>query len=80
VRVVFVVFFFGLFSLGVICLFFPRTVQSVAVKAVGLGVTSRSRLLTAFIGSHQYLISVRIVGLIALLAAGSLAFASLRSG
>ena len=76
-KSVFWVFLLLLFSLGVACVFFPKVIQSAAVRAVDTGITSRSHALTAFVESSTYLIVVRIVGLIALLAAVFLTFASL---
>jgi len=72
-------FLLVLLALGVGCMFFPRTVQSFALKAVNMGITSKSEALKAFVQSKEYLISVRSVGFIALVAALFLAFASLRS-
>ena len=73
-------FMLAMFVLGISCLFFSRAVQSVAVKATGTGITSRSEALKAFLRSDRYLTSVRVVGLIALLAALFLAFAALKDG
>jgi hypothetical protein len=51
---------------SVVCLLFPKAVQSAAVRAVQMGVTSRSEFLVAYVSSKQYLFVVRAVGLIAL--------------
>lgn len=67
-----------LLALGVICLFFPKAIQSIAVKAVQMGITSRNQALVAFVRSTQYLFVVRSVGLIALLAGVFLSTVSLR--
>lgn len=65
-------------ALGVLCLLFPRAIQSMAVRAVQMGITSRVRALSSFVSSKQYLIVVRAVGLLALLMALFLCVASFR--
>jgi hypothetical protein len=79
-TVPFVLFLLVLFAIALGCLFFPKTVQSVAIRAVQLGVTSRSQALVAFVSSRQYIFAVRAVGLVALVAAVFLSTASLRNG
>ncbi len=69
-----------MYSLGIACLFFARGVQSYAVKAVATGVTRRSEALKSFVRSREYLVSVRAVGVVALLAGVFLTFAMLRRG
>jgi hypothetical protein len=77
-KPLFVLFLLAMFALGIGCVFFPRDVQLLAVKAVGMGMTSRHQALMAFVQSRSYLISVRAVGVIALLVALFLAFASFK--
>ena len=57
------VFLLLLFIVGTGCLFFPRNVQALAVKAIEIGPTSRIRPLRAFVQSEQYLLNLRLVGL-----------------
>jgi hypothetical protein len=73
-----VLFLLFLLVVAVACLFFPKAIQSVATRAVQMGVTSRSQALVAFVSSKQYLVVVRAVGLIALVAAVFLSTASFR--
>jgi hypothetical protein len=54
-----------LFTLAFSYLFFPKVMQSLALRAVRMGITSRCRSLVAFVGSKQYLTAVRAVGLFA---------------
>lgn len=80
-RLLLLLFIVVLYSLGVGCLVFPRTVQSVAVRAVAMGVTARAGGLRHFVESKEYLTTVRAVGVIALLTAAFLTFVALkRSG
>jgi hypothetical protein len=46
-------------------LFFPNVIQSLALRAVQLGTTSRSGPLVAFVSSAQYLTVIRAVGFLA---------------
>jgi hypothetical protein len=54
-----------LLALGSYCLFFPRSVQAIASRAVAMGVTARSATLKAHIESNSDLVVVRAVGLVA---------------
>jgi hypothetical protein len=74
----FILFLLLLIVVALACLFFPKAVQSVAVRAVQMGVTSRSQGLVDFVSSKQYLFAVRAVGLIALGAVVFLSMAGLR--
>jgi len=76
----FIFFLLLLFAIALACLLFPKAVQSFAVKAVRMGITSRSQGLVTFFNSKQYLIAVRVVGLIALVAALFLSIASIKGG
>ena len=57
-------------------LFFPKVIQSLALRVVQMGTTSRSGSLVAFVGSKQYLTVVRAVGFFAAGAAAFLLFES----
>ncbi len=54
-----------LFTVAFAYLFFPRQIQSLALRAVQAGATSRSGFLVALVGSEQYLTVVRAVGFLA---------------
>jgi len=54
-----------LLAFGSYCLFFPRSVQALASRAVGMGVTGRSSALKAYVESNGYLTMVRAIGLLA---------------
>jgi hypothetical protein len=56
-------------ALAVLCLFYPRIVQSYALRAVQTGITARSSGLRSFVSSNQYLYVVRTVGAIGLVMA-----------
>ena len=57
----------ALFLLGGYCVFWPKSVQTYAIKAVAMGVTANCRALQGFIASERYLLVVRAVGLAAYL-------------
>jgi hypothetical protein len=59
-------------AVGVACLWRPDRVQRLAIQATARGMTSRSAALNRFVGSRQYLINVRAVGILALLMAAFL--------
>jgi len=65
----FIIFVLFQFAVALACLFFPKVVQSVGVKAMNMGITSRIKGLVAFVNSKQYLTVVRAVGVIALVVA-----------
>jgi hypothetical protein len=79
-RLLFALYLFVLYVLAVGCLAFPRTIQGYAIRATAQGITGRLPVLRSYVESRQYLVSVRTVGLIALLAALFLTFAALRRG
>ena len=54
-----------LFTVAFAYLFFPKVIQSLALRAVQIGTTSREGSLVAFVSSTQYLRVVRAVGFIA---------------
>lgn len=54
-----------LFTIAFAYLFFPTVIQSLALRAVHLGTSSRSGPLVAFVSSAQYLTVVRAVGFLA---------------
>lgn len=54
-----------LFTVAFAYLFFPKVIQSLAVRAVQIGTSSRGGSLAAFVSSTQYLGVVRAVGIIA---------------
>ncbi len=60
-----VVFCLFLLTLGSSCLFFPKSLQIFASRAVGMGITSKISVLKAYIESDSYLVSLRIIGLVA---------------
>lgn len=64
----------ALFALGLFCLCFHQKVQPIAVKALGLGLPTRveavndhMRLVTKFVKSDQYLVCLRLIGMVTLL-------------
>ena len=67
-----------LFAIAIGCLFFPGAIQSFAVRAVRTGATGRSETLNAFVQSNAYIVTVRGIGLIVLIAAVFLALAAYR--
>ncbi len=62
-----IVFMVVLLSLGVGCLFFSSDVQRLAVKLVDYGLSSHIDPLRKFVRSNAYLLSVKLVGVIAML-------------
>ncbi len=54
-----------LLTAGTCCLFFPRNVQSLAVRMIGVGLTSKSQWLKDFVQSSSYIVNVRAVGVLA---------------
>jgi hypothetical protein len=54
-----------LLAFGSYCVFFPKSVQAIAVKAISIGVTSKSSALKSYVGSNDYIFSVRAIGIIA---------------
>jgi len=80
ISVVLIIFVLVLFAVALACLFFASTVQSLAVRAVQMGVTSQSQTLVTFVASKQYLFAVRAVGVLALATALFLSVASIKSG
>jgi hypothetical protein len=74
-----VVFVLALYALSIWCLVFPRAVQSYARRSATSGITGRLRFLRRYMESPSYLTNVRAVGVIALLMAALLTFASLRT-
>jgi hypothetical protein len=62
----FTLFLLILLALAVSCLFFSKAIQSIALRAVQKGLTSRSQALAALVTSKQYIVMVRAVGLLAL--------------
>ena len=60
-----IVFMATLLSLGVACLFFSDGIQRYAVKSSDNGLTPH--IVQRFVRSNSYLVSVRMVGIIAIL-------------
>jgi hypothetical protein len=58
-------FFLLLLAFGSYCLLFPRSVQAIAVKAISIGITSKSSALKSYVESNGYTFSVRAIGVIA---------------
>lgn len=63
-----------LFMVGICCLRFPEWLQAIAVKRVNWGSPSKvemingyMRLVDKFVQSNQYLMSLRIIGILSLL-------------
>ena len=54
-----------LVGFGTYCLFLPGSVQARAIRAVDTGLTARIPMLRRHVASKGYLISVRIVGIVA---------------
>jgi hypothetical protein len=69
-----------LLAFGSYCLFFPRSVQALASKAVDMGVTSGSSALKAYVESNGYRTMVRAIGLLAYAMCVLLAVAAYRAG
>jgi hypothetical protein len=69
-----------MFALSISCLFFPRAVQSYAVKTFRWKLTPRDEALKAYVASDRYFTLLRAVGLIALLGALLLAYTAFRGG
>ena len=67
-------------SLGIACLFFTGGVQGFALRWIERGVTSRIHVARSFMQSASYLVSIKAVGVIALLCAAFLLWAFIRSG
>jgi len=65
-------------ALSFVYLFFPKVVQSVAMRAIKAGIASRYRFLVTFVGSKHYLAVLRAVGFMALVAAVILVIALIR--
>ena len=63
-----------LIFIGSYCIFFPKNVQSFAIKAIEYGVTAKSPILKTYIQSDKYLINVRFIGVVAYIMFGLLAF------
>lgn len=56
-----------MFFVGAFCLWRPNIVQRIAIRASSQGISGRSSALQRFVQSKSYLLSVRVVGVIALL-------------
>lgn len=74
-----IVFMIVLFLIGILCLFFPAEVQSIAIKSVTYGSLTRNSYIESFIRSNRYIIVVRAVGFLAIIMFVLLAWVSLRS-
>lgn len=61
-----------LLAIGVVCLWRPDKVQTFAIRSVSNGITSRIGVLNRFVRSRQYLLNLRICGIVALLLAAFL--------
>jgi len=79
-SVTYILFLLLLFASAFCYLFFPKVIQSLAMRAVQVAITSRDQSLVTFVGSKQYLAVVRAVGFFALAAAVSLSIASFEGG
>ncbi|MHB8255023.1 MAG: hypothetical protein ACYDEV_15335 [Acidiferrobacter sp.] len=75
--VAFIVF---LLIFGSYCLFFPKSVQAIALRAAATGITAKISTLSRYIQSDGYVISVRAVGLITYVLVVLLAIALYRGG
>jgi hypothetical protein len=75
-----VAFLVFLLPLGSYCLFFPKSVQALASRAVSVGVMAKSSALRAYIESNSYLVSVRGIGLVAYAMCALLAVGLYRGG
>lgn len=73
-------FIITLGSVGIACLFFTRGVQGLALRWIERGVTSRILVARSFMQSASYLVSIKAVGVIALLCAAFLLWAFIRNG
>ena len=69
-----------LLAFGSYCLFFPRSVQALASRAVGMDVTGRSSALKACVESNGYRTMVRAIGLPAYAMCVLLAVGAYRAG
>ena len=73
-----IVFLCFLIIIGSYLLFFANSVQSYALRAIEIGVSSRSQWLREFVQSSSYIAVVRAVGIITYLMAVVLIFALFR--
>jgi hypothetical protein len=73
-------FMMAMLALGVACVFFPKRVQAIAIRALEMGSWPRPEALKTFVHSGAYLWNVRLAGFVALLMAAMLVFAITRSG
>jgi len=64
-----------LFVVGIVCLLFPLKIQAYAIRNIDKGWTPRIALLNNFVRSKSYLVNVRLVGVLALLASGFILWA-----
>lgn len=62
-----VAFMVTLLSLGVACLLFSHGLQRLAVKLVEQGLTPQIEPLNKFMRSSRYIVSIKVVGMIAIL-------------
>jgi len=69
------VFIVMLSSIGIACLFFSKGVQGLAIKWVDRGVSSRIHAARSFMQSAAYLVSLKAIGVIAILCAAFLLWA-----
>jgi len=73
------IFIIAMYLLGVICLLFPRRIQSLVLKQASWGITGKATFLKVFIQSDSYLISVKAVGIGSLVLASFLLFVVIKT-
>ena len=58
-----IIYIFILFFVGIMCLFYPETIQKIAINMVSQGYLPQNGHLEVLIKSTRYLIVVRAVGI-----------------
>jgi hypothetical protein len=56
-------------SIGIACLFFSREIQGLAIKWINRGITSKIPIAKRFVQSDSYLVHLKVVGVVTILAA-----------
>jgi hypothetical protein len=73
-------FLFILLTIAIYCLFFPRSVQTLASRTIELWPASKVRALHTFVNSDLYIVNVRAVGIGALIMFAFIVFGLYKSG
>jgi hypothetical protein len=64
-------------TIGIGCLFFSKSIQIYAIKVSQLGIYSRIPGARAYIRSDKYLLSLKFIGILAIVMAAFMTYASL---